>query len=137
MLDLTRLRKAVGSLGRSIEAARTHMDSLSEDMKETVRAGVIQNFEVACEQSWKFIQRRIRENRTSDEAEHARSRRELFRLAARFGLLRDPVPWFEYGDARNLTSHTHNEAEALTAYRIAQRFLDDAKALLARLEQDD
>jgi len=73
------------------------MDFLDVDMRETVRAGVIQNFEVAYEQCWKMIQRWIKENKTSEEAEHPRTRKDLFRMAARCGLIDDPLPWFAYG----------------------------------------
>jgi len=38
-----------------------------------------------------------------------RTRKELFRVAARDGLVRDPLIWFGFGDARNLTTHTYKE----------------------------
>jgi nucleotidyltransferase substrate binding protein (TIGR01987 family) len=134
MLDLTSLRKATEALERSLNAARAGMESFGPDLRETVRAGVIQHFEVAYEQCWKFIQRWLREDRTPEEAHHPRSRRELFRMAARYGLIPDPLPWFAYGEARNLTSHTYSEEEAAAVYETAQLFVEDAKALLHRLE---
>ena len=45
-----------------------------------------------------------------------------------------PLPWFEYGDARNLTSHTYNEDQAAAVYATVERFAVDAKTLLGRLE---
>ena len=137
MLDLTSLKKAVGALERSINAANANMATLGADMQDTVRAGVIQNFEVAYEQCWKFIQRWIRENRTPEDADNPRTRNELFRLAANYGLIPDPEPWFAYGAARNLTSHTYNIEQAQAAYSVAQSFLKDAKILLLRLEKND
>ena len=133
-LDLSSLEKAIDALQRSVNAAQTDPDSLNEDIREAVRAGVIQNFEVAYELSWKFVQRWIRENRTPEDAEHPRTRKDLFRLAARYGLVGDPEPWFVYGDARNLTSHTYNEARAVSVYETAKDFLGDAKYLLERLK---
>ncbi|MCE5270670.1 nucleotidyltransferase substrate binding protein [bacterium] len=134
MLDLSSLQKSVEALERSIDAAREGMDSFGEDLRMTVRAGVIQNFEVAYEQCWKFIQRWLQVNRVPEEAGLPRTRKELFRLAAREGLIDDPRPWFEYGEARNLTSHTYDQAQAELVYAAAGRFVPEAKALLARLE---
>ncbi|MBI5142783.1 MAG: nucleotidyltransferase substrate binding protein [Nitrospirae bacterium] len=135
-LELGSLKKAIATLERSIrvaEAARSHSPE-DEDLLDTVRSGVIQNFEVAYEQCWKFVQRWIRENRSPDDADHPRTRKELFRLAARYGLVGDPLPWFEYGDSRNLTSHAYDEEKAETVFESALQFVADARYLLARLE---
>lgn len=132
-LELNSLTLAVGALRRSLNAANSNMDTLSVDLRDTVRAGVIQNFEVTYEQCWKFIQRWIRENRTPEDAD-PRTRKELFRLAARYGLITDPLPWFEYGDARNPTSHTYDAKQAEIVFEIAGRFSIDARELLKQLE---
>jgi nucleotidyltransferase substrate binding protein (TIGR01987 family) len=136
-LDLSSLRKAVDAFEKTLNVAddQTFMAGLTEDQKEAIRAGVIQNFEVAYEMCWKFVQRWIKENVAAQEAEYPRTRKELFRLAARSGLINDPQPWFSYGEARNLTSHTYNEAKAEAVYEVAKGFLDDARILLERLEK--
>lgn len=133
-LDTSNLRKAIDTLERSLRVADEAAGSSDRDLMETVRAGVIQNFEMAYEQSWKFIQRWLRENQTPEDADYPRTRKELFRMAARHGLINDPLPWFSYGDARNLASHTYNTEQAVSVYNAVKRFLPDAKALLARLE---
>lgn len=136
-LVLNSLVDAIDRLRRSVNVADEHIDAAGTDLRDTVRAGVIQNFAVAYEQCWKFIQRWIRENRTPEDADHPRSRKELFRMAARHGLISDPLPWFEFGDARNLTSHTYDAAQAAAVYEAARRFLPHAEELLKRLEQKD
>lgn len=133
-LDLDNLRNAVASLERSLHVAET-MHNMTLELRETVRAGVIQNFEVAYEASWKFIQRWLRENSSPTDADSPRTRKDLFRLAARTGLLADPIPWFGFGEARNLTSHTYNEAHAEGSLNAARQFLPYAQDLLRRLEE--
>ena len=133
ILSLTSLEKAIAALDRSIKAADSDVAASHEELAETIRSGVIQNFEVAYEQCWKFIQRWIRENRTPEDADHLRSRKELFRLAARYKLISDPRPWFEFGDARNLISHTYEEEHAETVFTAARRFLPYATELLKNL----
>ncbi|MEJ2700972.1 MAG: nucleotidyltransferase substrate binding protein [Sedimentisphaerales bacterium] len=136
-LDLSSLRKAVDSLERTLRVAQdqTLAAGLDNDAKDAIRAGVIQNFEFTYELCWKFIRRWIKENADVEEAEHPRTRKELFRLAARFGLIRQPLSWFSYGDARNLTSHTYDEHKAESVYEAAVGFAEDARYLLDRLEE--
>lgn len=134
-LNLDSLSKAIDSLNRSIAVAEKYKDSPDGDMMETVRSGVIQGFEVTYEQCWKMIQRWIRENRTPVDGENPRTRKELFRMAARYGLIADPLPWFSYGEARNLSSHTYDEKRAALVYEVARSFLGDAEFLLHQLEK--
>ncbi len=93
-----------------------------------------QYFEIVYELCWKFIQRWLRINGTPDEAEHLLTRKDLFRLAARYGLIDDPQPWFEFGDARNLTSHTYNAAEADAVLAQATPLAHAARSLLDQLQ---
>lgn len=134
-LQLDSLRSAVGALHRAVQTSGSLPDSANRDLRETVRAGVIQNFEVAYEQCWKMMQRWIRENKSPEEAEFPRTRKELFRKTAQYGLIADPLPWFDYGEARNQTSHTYDEAKAISAYDTALRFLTDAQDFLQRIEK--
>jgi nucleotidyltransferase substrate binding protein (TIGR01987 family) len=136
-LDLSSLQKAVESLEKTIKVSedKTLTKGLDEDAKEAIRAGVIQNFEFTYELCWKFMRRWLKENADVEEAEYPRTRKELFRLAARFGLIKEPHAWFSYGDARNLTSHTYDEDKAETVYETAVDFLEDAKYLLERLQE--
>lgn len=135
-LELDSLRQSLAALERSLAVAddRRTPGAMDEALRETIRAGVIQNFEVAYEQCWKFIQRWLRENQSPAAVDQSRTRKDLFRLAARCGLIQDPIPWFEYGDARNLTSHTYSPQTADTVFNAARRFRDDAGYLLRQLE---
>ncbi len=136
-LDLSSLRKAVEAFEKTLMVAqdRAFMAGLTQDQKDAIRAGVIQSFEVAYESCWKYIQRWVRENVPAEQAENQRTRKELFRVAARSGLINDPQPWFAYGEARNLTSHTYNEEKAEAVCDVAGGFLADARVLLERLEK--
>ena len=138
-LDLTSLRKAIESLERAVSLTNddTFFAGLSDEARETIKSGVIQNFEVAYEPCWKYVQRWLRENHPAEQAEIPRARKELFRLAARFGLIEDPLPWFAYGDARNLTSHTYNEDTAESVFQTAILFAKDARQLLQKLQESN
>lgn len=136
-LDLESLKKAVKSFEALIAKTsdESFMSGLDDVTRFGLKAGVIQNFEFTYELCWKFVQRWIRANVNPEDADHPRTRKELFRIAARYGLIEDPLPWFAYGDSRNLTSHTYDENMAEEVYRTALKFIKDAGALLNRLEK--
>jgi nucleotidyltransferase substrate binding protein (TIGR01987 family) len=135
-LDLSSLSKAVESLEKTLNAAeRSSAAGLDTDTQDAIKAGVIQNFEFTYELCWKFMRRWLRENAPAEQAEHPRARKELFRLAAQYGLINDPLVWFAYGDARNLTAHTYDEDTAESVYETALGFAKDARSFLDKLEE--
>ena len=131
-LHLDSLTKSIDALGRSVKTASS-LDTSDDDLRETVRAGVIQNFEVAYEQCWKMMKRWLEENIGSTYVDGV-TRRELFRLAAESRLITDVERWMDYHTARNQTSHTYDEATAQSVFEEATQFADDAKQLLRKLE---
>lgn len=134
-LDLSSLREAVHAMSETLARANDEnlMGSLDEVTQYAIRAGVIQHFEFTYELSWKFIQRWLRNNASPEDAQPL-TRRELFRTAARYGLIADPQPWFQYSEARNLTSHTYDRIVANQVFAVAARFLADSSYLLEQLE---
>ena len=136
MLDLQSLRLALAAMEAAL--LRTEDPAVTEPLDEvtrsTLRAGVIQHFEFTFELCWKFMQRWLRTNATPEEADLPRTRKDLFRAAARHGLISEPLHWFEYAEARNITSHAYDIAKAAKVYAIARRFAPDARELLEQLD---
>lgn len=136
-LDLGSLQQALDMM-KQVHARAEDVDFMRQQDDITrlaIHAGVIQHFEIAYELCWKFIGRWVRLNVPSSDAEQPRTRKELFRIAARSGLLDDPLPWFDYGNARNRTSHTYNLSTAEEVYNLTGSFIKDADALLKQLEK--
>ena len=138
-LDLSSLQKAIHSLDATLQKSNDEklMSQLDDVIRLAVRAGAIQNFEFTYELCWKFIKRWIRENGSPEDADHPRTRKDLFRLAAQYSLIKDPAPWFDYGNARNLMSHTYDQEKAREIYSITRGFLSDAVYLLKQLEENN
>ena len=134
-LDLSGLKKAAASLSKAInvyeESARKNMH---EDLLDTLKAGVIQNFEFTYELSWKFMKRWI-ENNISATSVDGVTRRELFRLAAESKLIYDVELWMDFHGKRNISSHTYDEKNADSVFSITQDFLIEVAALLKVLEE--
>lgn len=112
-LDLQSPGKAVTAMQQILERSEDPalMARLDEITRKAVCSGAIQHFAFTFELAWKFIQRWIRTNLAPEDADHPRTRKELFRIAARHGLIADPLPWFAYAEARTITSHTYDEAQ--------------------------
>ena len=136
-LDLSSLENALQQLEQSLnKIADPNFWPLQDDItRNLIRAGIIQHFEILYELCWKFMQRWLRDNLNQADADYPRTRKELFRMAARAGLLADPLPWFGYGESRNLTAHTYNEKEAAIVFDQSAAFASDARAFFERLRE--
>lgn len=118
---LTQLAKAHASLHRSIAVFDGVSLGADPDLIDTTRAGVVQNFEVAYEQSWKVLRRWMMKNLSIPDS-GLTQRRQLYRLAAKHTLINDVEAWWDFHAARNMTSHTYNEAIALEVAAAARKF---------------
>lgn len=129
-LSFSNLKNSIIALEKSLNVAKRIEDKES-DLFETVRAGVIQNYEVCYESAWKSMKRWIEEN---DGEIDGLTRRALYIKANENRLIDDVEKWMEFHKARNTTSHVYEAEVAEEVYEIAFEYLDYAKELLERLE---
>ncbi len=120
------LEAAIQQLDAGIVEAQQSPDST------LLRDGVIQRFEYTVDLSWKLIQRYLRDIAQVPETEF-RTKKDLFRVAARMDLLADAAAWIDYYEARNMTAHTYDGAVAGQIYRLAAPLARDARLLLQGL----
>ncbi len=134
-LELDNLKHSVQALTDLLAVSENdeRMGQLSEIERNGIRSGVIQNFEVTYELSWKLMQRWLKTHVGPDVADGV-TRRELFRLAAENRLIPDVDLWMAHHNARNATSHIYNQKKAALVYRATLDFLHDARRLLRALE---
>ena len=123
-LDLGPLRRLLSALRKV-----TRMD-LEDDV---VRDAAVKRFEFTYEMSWKMMRRHLQWAGAQDLDNVPR--RELFRLAARASLIDDPIRWFAYHEARNLTSHTYDEVSARKVTALLGAFVKDTATLMRRLKE--
>lgn len=132
-LELTSLENATASLERSIHAATTFEAILPPEIKQTVRSGIIQNFEVAYELSWKMMKRWLEMNISAESVDGV-TRRELFRQAAENHLIENVDLWMSFHAARNETSHSYDNDTAEEVSDSAGHFVAAAQSLLSSLQ---
>lgn len=136
MLDLSPLQASIGALVRALAVTQDvrHWQQFDTQTQEAVKAGVIQTFEVAYEQSWKMMRRWLSANPVAGDVDGV-AMRQLYRVAAKAGLIDDVERWMDFHSARNQSSHTYNRAIAQAVFDLAPVFAEYAQAVLAQLER--
>ena len=132
-LELDSLKKAIGALERSLRVAGEHSAG-DADLVETLRAGVVQNFEVAYEQTWKMMKRWLEMNTSPVDVDGV-TRRQLFRLCHESRLIDDVDVWMAFHKSRNETSHTYNAKTADDVFSVAKGFLPAASDVYSRISE--
>ncbi len=118
--------RAIAQLERGLtQAAAAPGDDL-------IRDGVIQRFEYTIDLSWKFLQRYLKDIAQVDDAV-IRTKKDLFREAARVRLIPDAAAWIGHYEARNETSHTYNADVAARVFERARLSAGDARDLMEAL----
>ncbi|MDT8447766.1 MAG: HI0074 family nucleotidyltransferase substrate-binding subunit [bacterium] len=131
-LDLTSLEQAHRTLAKALVLCERATDP---EEKELLRDGAIQRFEYTYELAWKLIQRWLADVTSPEATEPVFSRKELFRQAARLGLIEDPSAWFALHQARNVSAHTYNVKHAALAFEAATELVEAVSQLLEKLRQ--
>lgn len=120
-LILTPLKQALATLEEALAAPDSGF----------VRDSIVKRFEYTYEISWKMMQRFMKRR----EDDIPPTRRELFRDAARLGLIDDPRVWFSFHENRNKTAHAYSEAAAREVIAMARQLAPAVGFLIAALER--
>ena len=135
-LDLSSLRNEVASLEGSLDVVgnRKWFGEQSATVRNTLMAGVIQNFEFVYELSVRMMRRQIEQESDSPEDVDHRDFRDMLRIAAEKALIANVEAWFGYRRTRNISAHTYDHEKARQVYQDTLTFVNDARALLLSLE---
>ena len=134
-LNYSSLQKAIVALEKGITIYQKKKEQyVLEDEMEIIKSGIIQNFEICYEISWKLMKKWLEENIGRTEVDGI-SRKELFRIASQNKLIDDIEKWFVFHEARNMTSHDYDGIRAEEVFNIALEFLPYARSLQERLEK--
>jgi nucleotidyltransferase substrate binding protein (TIGR01987 family) len=125
-IDYSSLDAALKALAIGFEEHAAHPELL------TVRDGVIQRFEIAMDLGWKLLARTLRVKLQVEETEIL-TKKDIFRHAAKFGLIEDASAWFGHYDARNESSHMYDADVAQATFERAKLYLGDAMWTLQKL----
>ena len=113
------------------KALRSLTEVFKEPQNAITRDAAIQRFEYTFELSWKVLKRYLKINNNLDIF----NVKDIFREGGKQGLIEKVEKWFEYLEARNLTSHTYDENIAEKVYTKAKEFEKDALFLYQQLRK--
>lgn len=135
-IQVDSLRSSVENLAKlaAVTTNELRMAQFTDVEKDGLRAGVIKNFEITYELSWKLMRRWIQEVGFAPDS-FPTTRKELFRLAAEQRLIADAEQWFEHHKLRNSTSHEYSETIVNFVASSVNRFIDDTRYLVEQLER--
>ncbi|MHB1927750.1 MAG: nucleotidyltransferase substrate binding protein [Leptospirillum sp.] len=126
-LNLEPLEKAIEQLKSGIK------QSHAVPHNELLRDGVIQRFKYTMDLGWKLLQRYLKHIVQIDESA-IRTKNDLFREAARLGIISSAEAWIGHYEARNETSHSYDSETARRVFERANLFLLDASRFLETLK---
>jgi nucleotidyltransferase substrate binding protein (TIGR01987 family) len=130
------MAKAVTTLTESLRLVEESEGRLSEPMLLLAQRGLIQAFEYNYEMAVGMMTRYLRETSPDPDRHDLGVFQELIRVADENQLVLSPFGrWKAFRHARNMTSHTYDEAKALAVVAIIPEFEREVVHLLSRLQE--
>ncbi len=128
-LDLTVLTNV---LNRLIEGNDRYLKDINDSQ---IRDGLIQRYEFTYEISHKILKRHLELKSPNPEVFDSMAFSDLIRTGNEQSLLKnDWTKWKIFREMRSKSSHTYDEQIAKEVVSIIPDFIDEAKFLLAQLE---
>jgi nucleotidyltransferase substrate binding protein (TIGR01987 family) len=100
-----------------------------------LRAGMIHNFKIAYEVTYKTMKYWLETN-ISPEIVVGVTRKEFYHIAAENWLISDVEKWLSFHEGRNKTSHTYDGIVAEDVFCVAMDFLAYAQDFVKKLFAD-
>ena len=134
-IDTTYLRRCIETLKQALAALRSQ-GSEDDILYDIYRAACVKEFELILEQSGKLLKKRLRPWFASNREADRLAFKDVFRHAAKHGLIRADAceRWLEYRDNRNDTAHDYGKGFAEATLKLLPRFVDDARTLADVIE---
>ena len=137
-IDTAFLRRCIRTLDLALDEIGKHWEA-DDVLYDIYRAACVKEFELVLEQSGKLLRKRLAAFFASNRQADRLAFKDLFRHAARHGLI-DPETverWLLYRDNRSDTAHNYGEDFAEATLGLLPRFVVDAKALADMIETAD
>ena len=137
-IDTTFLRRCIQTLERALEEISERSDA-DDIIYDIYRAACVKEFELVLEQSGRLLRKRLGPFFSSNRQADRLTFKDLFRHAARHGLITPETVerWFIYRDNRNDTAHDYGEGFAEATLKLLPGFIADAKTLADMIEETD
>ncbi len=134
-IDTAFLRRCIGTLETAFGEIGKHR-AADDYMYDICRAACVKEFELVMEQSGKLLRKRLAAFFAGKKQADQLVFKDLFRHAARHGLIEVDAAerWLGYRDNRNDTTHDYGGGLAEDTLKLLPGFIADAKALADMIE---
>ena len=130
-LNVTYLNRCITALESAYKQMekKTSADDISY---EIYRVACVKEFEIILEQCGKLLRKKLRSWFSSHEAVDRLTFKDVFRYAAKHGLMDVECVkrWMKYRESRNATAHDYGEGFAEETVRFLPEFIADAKQIV-------
>ncbi len=135
-IDTASLRRCIGTLELALGGIGEHRET-NDFVYDIYRAACVKEFELVLEQSGKLLRKRLAAYFATNRQADRLTFKDLFRHAARHGLIEADAAerWLAYRD--NRTAHDYGAGFAESTMKLLPTFIVDAKALAGVLEAAD
>lgn len=124
------MKEKLTSQFKQLEKASNRLaETLALKPTQVHQDATIQRFEFTFELAWKAIQ-----SFAFQKGIQVVSPKDTIRIAAQLGLIEDVEMWFDFLDARNMSSHIYDEKMAKLVYQQAKKFLPEVEKLIEKLK---
>ncbi len=136
-LNADHLRRCIDRLEHSFSTLNN--DTQPDWLLDAMRAACVKYFELILEQGGRLLRKRLRPWLASNRQADRLTFRDVFRHAAKHGLLTANASerWLAYRDNRNDTAHNYGEDFAETTLTLLPTFIADAMVLADVIEASD
>ena len=137
-IDTTFLRRCIQTLEFALNEIGRH-DGADDFLYDIYRAACVKKFELMLEQSGKLLRKRLAAFFASNRQADRLAFKDLFRHAAKHGLMEPEAVerWLGYRDNRSDTAHNYGEDFAEATLKLLPAFVADAKTLADMIEAAD
>jgi len=124
---LNQCREALEKLAESLHVLKKTKDN---EIKEILTDACIKRFEILFEYAWKLLKICV-----EFQGQEAPGPRPAIQEASRFGWIKDLDLWADALDARNGSVHDYFGISHTEYVKLIERFSDEIKLLLPKLEK--
>lgn len=134
-LNMDYFTRCISTLEHAFNALQRH--SNDDLMYDIYRAACVKEFEIILEQTGKLLKKTLKPYFASSAQVDQLTFKEIFRHAARHGLLsvEEVERWLKYRDNRNDTAHDYGEGFANETLALLPQFILDATRINELIRQ--
>ena len=137
-MDTIFLRRCLGSLEHALGEIGKHREA-DDFLYDIYRAACVKHFELVLDQSGKLLRKHLADFFASNRQADRLPFRDLFRHAAKHGLMDTEAVerWLAYRDNRTDAAHDYGEDFGKATLKLLPTFVADAKTLVDTIEAGD